>query len=165
MGAGLQVRQVTPRGERAILIREGLLLKPYADVAGLLTIGCGHLLTRSELSSGKISIAGETVRWERGITTEQASALLRQDLDIAEEAVDRLLPGLPDHRFDAMVSLAFNIGVDAFARSTLVKKVRAGDLGAAPVQIRRWNRAAGRVVPGLIARRDEEAQQWEVAYA
>jgi len=156
----MQERHTTARGIDAIIRREGSEAKAYRDSAGLLTIGVGHLLTKSELASGKVVIGGEPVKWKDGLTADEIQNLLGQDLREAEEAVVRHAPGLNDNQFDALVSLVFNIGVSAFAGSTLLRRIREGDLGAVPAQILRWNRSGGRVVPGLVRRREDEARQW-----
>lgn len=145
-----------------MLIRfEGLRLQPYRDVAGLLSLGVGHLLTRSELSSGKIIIGLEAVKWKDGITREQAMALLQKDL----QAVERVVyqddgRSLTDGQFDALCSFCFNVGVGAYLGSTLRKKLLAGDLAAVPVQMLRWDRAGGIRVAGLARRRESEAALW-----
>lgn len=156
------MREVTQRGLDAIVRHEGLVLTPYKDVAGFLTIGVGHLLTRSELSSGKIRLGLEAVKWDKGITREQAMQLLRQDLYRAEQAVftDTGRIPLTDAQFDALVSLVFNIGVGAYEGSTLRRLMLQGHLDQVPIQMRRWNRAGGRVIPGLARRREQEASLW-----
>lgn len=157
------MRSVTRRGLDEIVRHEGLRLHAYRDVAGLRTIGVGHLLTQSELSSGKILIAGEPVRWRDGLTEAQAFDLLAQDLDVAERAVEDLAPGLPDHQFDALVSFTFNVGVSAFANSTLLRRIREGRPEDVPAQMMRWNRAGGVPVKGLTRRRKAEAALWASA--
>ena len=155
------MRQVTQRGLEAIIRHEGLVLTPYKDVAGFLTIGVGHLLTRSELSSGKIVIAGEPVKWGKGITKEQAMALLRQDLRKAEQVVEQDDGrSLTDGQFDSLVSFVFNVGVGAYQNSTLRRKLLNGDLYAVPEQMLRWDRAGGIRVAGLARRREAEAALW-----
>lgn len=153
-------RNVTSRGIKAIISHEGLETSPYRDTAGLLTIGVGHLLTRSELASGKVVIRGEKIHWDEGISTTQAMDLLDQDLDIAEDAVERLAPGLTDNQFDALVSFVFNVGVGAFEHSTLLKKIRAGELDAVPAQMMRWVRSGDAFPPGLPKRRAAEGALW-----
>jgi GH24 family phage-related lysozyme (muramidase) len=61
------------------------------------------------------------------------------------------------HQFDAMVSFAYNIGVANLAGSTLLKLHKAGDFAGAQQQFGRWNKAAGKVLPGLTRRRAAEA--------
>lgn len=139
---------------------EGVVLRAYKDVAGLLTIGVGHLLTKSELSSGKLVIDGQVVKWKDGITREQAMALLAQDLREVEDAVERAAGGLTNAQFDALCSFVFNIGIGAFLRSTLLKRIHAGHLEDVPAQMLRWNRAGGIVVAGLQRRRESEAALW-----
>ncbi len=68
---------------------------------------------------------------------------------------------LHQHEYDAFVSLAYNIGPDAFCNSTLVRLLNAGDYAAACAQISRWNRAGGRVVQGLVNRRAAERAKCE----
>lgn len=66
---------------------------------------------------------------------------------------------LYQHEFDAYVSLAYNIGAQAFCGSTLVKKLNAGDYEGACMEIKRWNRQGGKVLPGLTKRREAEYRQ------
>ena len=61
------------------------------------------------------------------------------------------------HQFDAMVSLAYNIGMGNFAASTLLRKHKAGDHASAAAQFAVWNKGAGKVLPGLVKRRAAEA--------
>lgn len=61
------------------------------------------------------------------------------------------------HQFDAMVSFAYNVGVTNLANSTLLKLHKAGDFAGAAQQFGRWNKAAGKVLPGLTKRRAAEA--------
>ena len=134
----------------------------YRDSAGLPTIGVGHLLTKDELSSGKIVIEGVGVDWHAGLTPVQVRALLEQDLAWAEEAVNRHVElGLTQAQFDALVSFTFNAGAHAFKTSTLLKKVNAGDFVAVPEQLRRWVYSANQVDPILVKRREGEISQWE----
>jgi lysozyme len=162
---------ISPDGIRWIVQREGVVLTMYRDSAGLPTIGCGHLLTKDELSSGKLSIWGVPVRWRDGLTPQQANDLLDRDLDVAELAVDIAVHvPLAEYQFDALVSLCFNIGDHAFADSTLVRLLNAAiaapvgtgeDTADIPAQFRRWIHSAGRVDPILVRRREDEIRQWE----
>lgn len=103
-------RQMTSQGMRALIVREGSRNKMYHDAAGLPTIGVGHLLTRSELTSGKIIITGKPVHWRAGLSDKHITALLDQDNDIAEQAVNDLVRvPLTDNQFDALVSFVFNV--------------------------------------------------------
>jgi lysozyme len=141
---------------------EGCRLNVYLDPAGLPTIGIGHLLTRSELSSGKISIAGLVVRYGNGITQIQADTLCLQDAQKAADVVnDNVAVNLIQCQFDALVLFTFNIGASAFKNSTLLKMLNQGRYDQVPGQMERWIYAGGRVLRGLIHRRDEEIKVWK----
>src|SRR6266576_6640453 len=94
-------------GLAAIERREGTRLTAYRDTAGLWTIGCGHLLTKSDLSSGKL--LGED--WRDGISQAVCDQQLRADLELAVNAVNNFVHvALLQHQFDALVSFVFNVG-------------------------------------------------------
>lgn len=104
--------------------------------------------------------AGPDVRL--GDTTDPVRALVRlaADADRFAQAVKRCAPvPLYPHEFDAYVSLAYNIGEGAFCRSTLAKKLTAGDYAGACAEILRWNKFKGRPLAGLTARRQSEYRQ------
>lgn len=142
---------------------EGVRLKMYKDVAGLPTIGVGHLLTRSELMSGKIHIAEADVRWGDGLSMQQVETLLHRDLFSTEFHVNDLVKvALGQHQFDALVSFTFNVGGAALAGSQLLKKLNAGDYASIPDQMRRWFYAGGQPREGLKIRREEEVRLWKL---
>jgi uncharacterized membrane protein len=92
------------------------------------------------------------------ITQAQAEDYLREDVYWAEDAVrDLVKVALAQNEFDALVSLVFNIGAGAFGRSTLLRKLNDGDKAGAGAEFARWNQAAGKVLPGLVKRRADEA--------
>jgi lysozyme len=137
--------QVSPAGAAFIQSLEGLSLVPYGP-ANALEIGYGHVIQTGEDFSG-------------GITQEQAQAIFDADLSIAAAAVSRLtMAPLSQGQYDALVSLVFNIGQGNFARSTLLQLVNARDYAGAAAQFGRWNQAGGQIIPGLTARRAQEAQ-------
>lgn len=139
-----QRRQITDEGLALIKRWEGLRLQAYLCPAGVWTIGYGH--TGPDVTPGLV------------ITEAYAEALLRQDLRTFEDGVSRLVTApLTDNQFSALVSLAFNIGLGAFARSTLLRKLNAGDYAGAQAQFHVWNKAGGKVLPGLVNRRAGEA--------
>ena len=90
-------------------------------------------------------------------TQAQCDARLEQDIARHARDVDRALADAPTSQaqFDALVSFHFNTG--AIARATLTRRHRAGDHGGAAAEFARWNRAGGRVLPGLVRRREAEA--------
>jgi lysozyme len=134
--------QSSQRGIDLIKSFEGLRLKAYRDAVGILTIGYGH--TGREVTDGL------------AISQMQAEDLLRGDLMRFEDGVRQHAGAATQNQFDAMVSLAFNVGVTAFANSTLVRKHRGRDFDGAADEFLRWNRAGGRPLPGLIRRRQAE---------
>ena len=153
--------RISKRGLDAIKQYEALSLKVYNDERGLPTIGYGHLLTRDELHNGKINIQGIRIKYYPGITEKAAEALFDQDLDIVENAVNRLVRvDLKQNQFDVLVSLAFNIGVSAFKDSTLLRYINARMFDGIPDQLRRWKYVGTRISNGLVNRREKEIKYW-----
>ena len=139
-------RSINAAGLELIKSFEGLRLQAYRDSVGIWTIGYG--------STSNVK-AGDT------ITEAQASARLIADLATAEGAVEKFITvPLNDNQFAALVSLTFNIGAEAFRRSTLRKKLNAGDYAAVPGQLALWVKGAGKTLPGLVRRRKAEADLW-----
>lgn len=110
--------------------------KPY-------TIGWGH--TGPEVHLGLV--------W----TQEQADEALEKDADKFSRGVGSSISvPLSQKQFDALVSLAFNIGIGAFRSSTLLKKLDASDYAGAAQEFQRWNKNDGEVMLGLTRRRKAE---------
>lgn len=129
--------------------REGVVLKSYKDSVGVWTIGVGHAYTYK----GKPITAGLT------ITRDEAEALLAQDLAKFEAAVNSAVKVVINQtEFDAMVSLAFNIGSGAFAKSSVVRLLNAGDRNGAANAFLLWKNAGGK--PILLKRREAERRQF-----
>lgn len=126
---------------------EGLRLTAYLCPAKVWTIGYGHT-----------TAAGvPAVKKGMKITADEAVEILVRDLVAYEAAVMNVLRRSPnENQFSAMVSLCYNIGPGAFARSSVVRKFNAGDLPGAAAAFRLWNKGGGKVLPGLIRRREEE---------
>lgn len=125
---------------------EGLRLKTYTCSGGKLTIGYGH--------------TGPDVKPGMTITQAEADSLLLADLSRFESGVVGLLGGreTTPGQFSALVALAFNIGLSALGKSTLLTFHKAGDFALAADQFLRWNRGGGRVLPGLTKRREAERE-------
>jgi lysozyme len=127
---------------------EGFRSKTYLDVAKLATIGYGHRLLLHE-------------SFPEGITETQAAAILGEDVELAERAVERLVRvALTQGQFDALTDFCFNLGPGRLAASTLLKELNSGSYEAARQQLLRWDMAAGTVNTGLKARREAEFQIW-----
>lgn len=139
--------QISKAGLDLIKQFEGLYLKAYRCPAGVPTIGYGHT-------------AG--VAMGQTITQQQADDYLRRDVRQFERAVARQVSvPLTQGQLDALVSFAFNLGEGALAQSTLLRLLNAGDYAGAAAQFERWNKAGGRVLPGLVRRRAAERALFE----
>lgn len=140
---------------------EGYRENVYLDTGGAPTIGIGHLLTKSERTSGKIVIAGESVRYDRGLNRLQVWALAEQDVSKATETVlSSVNVPLSQNQFNALVSLTFNIGNTAFVNSTLLKVLNKGQYQDVPDQFRRWKMDNGKENHVLKERREREIVLW-----
>lgn len=159
MGANMRM---STKGRKLLTEWEGKKASVYLDSAGLPTIGVGHLLTRDELTSGKILILGIQVRYEDGLTDTDIDRLLTQDLAGAEGAINSGIEAvLNQNQFDALVAFVFNVGRTAFYNSTLRKVLNAREYRKVPEQLRRWNRSGGVVIQGLVNRRENEIKLFE----
>lgn len=114
----------------------------YRDSAGVPTIGYGE-------TSG--------VRMGQKTTPERALAQLLKSTQAHADGIRQCITvPLYQYEFDAYVDLSYNIGTGAFCRSTLVKKLNAGDYQGACAEILKWDRAGGKRLSGLSARRQDE---------
>lgn len=140
--------QTNAEGLSLIKIHEGLRLKAYKDPVGIWTIGYGHT-----------SAAGDPeVKAGLEITREEAEAILRRDLAKYEKAVaDAVGEDLSDNQFSACVSLCYNIGPGNFVKSSIVRFIKQGRFTDAADAFLLWNRAGGKILPGLVKRRASEA--------
>lgn len=95
-------------------------------------------------------------------TQEQADARFERDLARFAECVNQVArPDITQGQFDAMVSLAYNIGEGAFKQSTLATHHRAGEHAAAVLQFGRWTKQKGEILAGLVRRREDEARMYD----
>lgn len=140
------MRKINDEGVALIKQWEGLRLKAYQCSAGRWTIGYGHTAT---------------ARPGMVISQIDADRLLLQDITLAEAAVIRAVDvTLTDNQFAALVSWTYNVGTDAMRKSTLVRKLNAGDFGSVPSELVRWNKVSGKPNNGLTNRRAAEAGLW-----
>ena len=134
------IKQIGKAGLDLVKSFEGLKLRAYLCPAKVWTIGYGS--TGPHVTAGKV------------ITEAQANDLLQDDLDRFEKAVTRLVTvPLTQNQYDALVSFAFNVGISALERSTLLKRVNAKLFDQAKAEFAKWNRAGGRPLAGLTRRR------------
>jgi lysozyme len=152
---------MSQRGMKLLAQWEGIRKAVYDDVAGLPTIGVGHLLTQDELHSGTIDIDGRAVDYRSGLSDSQVLDLLAQDLIRFEKAVEAVVQvPLLQNQFDALIAFTFNVGTSAFEKSTLLKVLNQGQYDQVPAQLRRWVKAGGKTVDGLVNRRENEIALW-----
>lgn len=121
---------------------ESCRLTAYQDSGGVWTIGWGH-----------------TAGVEPGQTCSQAQAdqWLLDDVSDAENAVNQMVKiGITQEEFDALVDFTFNLGVGAFQHSTLLAKLNANDAQGAIDEFEKWDMTGGKVVAGLLRRREAE---------
>ena len=147
--------EVSAEGLAFIRRWEGFSPVPYADVAGKMTIGVGHLI-----------LPGED--FSRPLTPTEADALLKTDARAAVKGVNRRVKvELRQSQFDALVSWTFNLGEGALSGSTMLKKINAGLHNQVPLEIKKWDKARVqgvlKPVSGLTARREDEAKMYRSA--
>jgi GH24 family phage-related lysozyme (muramidase) len=127
---------------------EGLRLKAYKALKTekYWTIGYGHY--------------GEDVKEGQTVTKTEAENLLKQDVKRFEHGVHDAIrvDDLNQNQYDALVSFAYNVGVSAFKKSTLVEKINKKDFEGASKEFARWNKSGGKVIQGLINRRAKEKE-------
>lgn len=129
---------------------EACRLTAYPDSKGVPTIGWGH--------------TGADIHLGMTCTQDQANTWLLQDVQTAVSAVNRLVKvPLTQHEFDALVDFTFNAGQGNFASSTMLKLLNSGDYQGAAGQFERWDQSGGRVIAGLLRRRQAEEQEFQEA--
>ena len=122
---------------------EGCELEAYQCSAGVWTIGYGHT---------KDVVEGMT------ITKEQAEQMLVDELHEYENYINKYVTvALSQNQFDALVSWVYNLGPANLKASTMLKVLNSGKYEDVPAQMKRWNKAGGEVLEGLIRRREAEA--------
>lgn len=126
---------------------EGKRLSAYDDGVGVWTIGYGTIKYPNGIRVKK----GDTC------TDAQAESYLKNDLVKFESAINRLVKApLNQNQFDALSSFTYNLGETNLSKSTLLKKLNAKDYAGAADQFLVWNKAGGKVMNGLVRRREAE---------
>lgn len=134
--------KTSANGRKLIQQFEGCREKAYQDCVGVWTIGYGH--------TGNVKVG-------QVISKEEADRLLSQDLVKFESGVEKNVKvALTQNQFDALVSFCYNLGVGSLQKSTLLKKLNAGDYKGAAEEFLKWNKAGGKVITGLVRRREAE---------
>jgi len=130
---------------------EGLKLRAYLDPVGIWTVGYGHTS-----AAGPPAVTPGLV-----ITQGEAEEILKRDMAQYEDGVRQHVKAtLTQGQFDALVDFAYNAGVGALAKSTLLKRVNAGKFDEVPAEFMKWTKGGGRELPGLVRRRRAEAKLW-----
>ena len=134
---------------------EGLRLQAYICPSGLATIGFGAIFYEN----------GSRVQLGDKISRDRADQLLFFQVKLFADEVQRIVKvKLDENQLGALVSFCFNVGGAAFGKSTLAKKVNANP--SDPTirnEFMRWTRGGGKVLPGLVKRREEEANLYYAA--
>lgn len=131
---------------------EGFRSKPYKDQKGVWTIGYGHTAAAGYPDPRQVT----------KLTKSEAEQILIKDLTAVADSVDKLIKvKLPQNRLEGIYSFAYNVGVHAFARSTLLKYINHGEYDKVEEQIRRWCYVDKKINKGLQNRREEEIKLWE----
>jgi lysozyme len=117
------------------------MLRSYRDTGGVWTIGYGH-------TNG--------VRPNQLISYETAESLLKADMKYAVDIVNQHALPCTQNQFDALVDFVFNVGPSQFLHSTLLKLHKAGEYDKAAEEFPKWKLDNGRVIKGLVVRRQKE---------
>jgi lysozyme len=134
---------ISNEGISLIKMFEGCELQAYQDAVGVWTIGYGHTKNVKE---------GMTV------SKEQADNMLLNELDEYCEYVEKAVEvNLEQNQFDALVSWTYNLGPSNLNSSTMLKVLNSKDYDEVPHEMKRWNKAGGKVLQGLVRRREAEA--------
>lgn len=145
------MRNVNKAGLELIKQWEGKKLRAYVDTGGVLTIGYGHT---SAAGAPKV-VSGMQ------ITEEEATEILKRDIDGVETSVEKLVKvPLSDNQFGALVAFVYNIGETQFKGSTLLRKLNQGKYDAVPGELAKWVNDNGKRIKGLVNRRAAEAGLW-----
>jgi GH24 family phage-related lysozyme (muramidase) len=148
---------------------EGYRNRPYLCPAHIHTIGYGHVLYQEQIRLPVVRVKGKDVPMirkemplkpedNRVWTKEEINELFRVDVEDFERGVLRLVPGVVGRQgaFDALVSISFNFGLGNLQRSTIRMRANRGDWEGAAEAFRMWVKGGGKVLPGLVRRREAE---------
>lgn len=141
--------KISDNGINFIAGWEGVEYKAYKDAVGLFTVGIGHLIKLPE----------EKFLLNKTLTRDEVYDIFREDIKRFENNLNKVIKvPINQNQFDALISLAFNIGNGAFNNSTLLKVLNQGNYEEVPNQILRWDKAGGKTLLGLTRRRKAEVE-------
>jgi len=139
--------KTSQEGISLIKLFEGCELSAYRCSADVPTIGYGHTAGVSD---------GDTC------TQEEAESMLSKDLEEFEDYIKNYVNvALEQNQFDALVAWVYNLGPTNLKSSTLLRELNESKYDEVPRQIKRWNKAAGQVLDGLVRRREAESLLWK----
>ena len=152
--------KVSDAAKAMIKHHEGVRTRPYRCPALLWTVGVGHVIDPSHATVKFDERRNLPIPdgWDRVLSMDEVDAILAQDLNRFERGVARLCPAALNSQgvFDALVSFSFNVGLGNLQRSGLRMKTNRGEFQDAAEEFMKWTKAAGRVLPGLVKRRQDE---------
>jgi lysozyme len=142
--AGMVLMNLGYNGTKILKFFEGCRLTAYQDSVGVWTIGYGHT---------------KGVHAGMSITQEEAEQMLLIELEEYEGYIEKyVVVPLTQNQFDALIVWVYNLGPTNLRRSTLLKELNSGNYTAAGKEITKWNKAGGKVLAGLVKRREAEAE-------
>jgi len=154
------VKKKTPRPSAAKIAAEvikefeGYSSEPYLCPSGIPTIGYGNTMYTN----------GDRVTMDdKEIDKKEAEKMLLDTIKSVEKQVKNVVEvKLPAHKLAALISFTYNVGIGNFSKSTLLAWLNSNpDYSEIPSQFRRWNKGGGRVLKGLVRRREAEVEIWE----
>ncbi len=161
--------KLSKAGEDLMHKYEGFRSRPYLCPAHIWTIGYGHVLYQEQIRLPVVRVDGKEtpmLRKEMPLKPEdnrvwtktEIDELFRTDVRTFERGVLRLVPGVVGRQgaFDALVSISFNFGLGNLQRSTIRMRANRGNWEGAAEAFRMWTKGGGKVLPGLVKRREAE---------
>ena len=152
--------KVSPELIKLVKHHEGVRTRPYQCPALIWSVGVGHVIdpTHAAVKYEERKSLPVPAGWDRTLTMDEVDRILSQDLGRFERGVARLCPAALGHQgqFDALVSFAFNVGLGNLQRSSIRMRYNRGDVEGAADAFLMWTKAAGKVLTGLVKRRNDE---------
>jgi lysozyme len=161
--------KLSKAGEDLMHKYEGFRSRPYLCPAHIWTIGYGHVLYQEQIRLPVVRVEGKEIPMirkemplkpedNRVWTKTEIDELFRTDVGTFERGVLRLVPGVVGRQgsFDALVSISYNFGLGNLQRSTIRMRANRGDWAGAAEAFRVWTKGGGKVLPGLVKRREAE---------